>query len=395
MARNKAYRRNSGAWAVTNPAARLAVLRQVMDIPAQLIHRLLWLAGEEWELEQEILASKGQPRSYRMLEAAKNSDAESFLDSVMQQMRQQTRALPAQAQTLRIRSMHFRVLGRAACALHFLLKKPRQGQPFQLFRALEHQDALQYRPGPTCLEDELASEFYTKFPQWNPAAEACLQALARAIQMDVSAIESKHALSRRIALIRSTNTWTAQLQRLSAEWMHSQMRKASLQGPQEPDSEDEHQQPQEGDGEGARPQAKRRRRVGPGKQPGARGGGGGAWRAFLHEYFSGHGRMTGSQIQQAADVYRNLDPDEKSRFWERGQQALMAWRNGYASFGQRNRARQAQAGLPAGLGDGFEVNAIAVRDFQQDCDCGIVFWRFVWLCVVCVLFLGGSLKFRV
>ena len=329
-----------------------------MDIPSQLIHQLLRLSGKEWELEQEILASKGLARSFRMLEAAKGRDTQLFIDSVMEQMRQRTKAIAADAQTLQIRSLHFRMLSRAACSLHFLIRKPREGQPFQFFLNLEHRDGQQYRPGPKCLEDELAQEFYAQHPEWNPVAEACLETLARSIQMDVAAIESKHASSRRIALYRSTQNWTTQLESLSAEWTMSQIRIASLQGPADPEEE-----PQQ-DGEQADGPEAKRRRTGPGKQAGARGGGGGAWRAFLHEFFAGRGRMTGSEIRRAASVYRDLPQAEHVRLLERGRQALMAWREGFASFGARRRTRQLQ--LPAEVADDFQVDAVAQRDFEED-----------------------------
>ena len=221
--RNKAFRTNAAAWSRTQPAARLSVLRQVVGVTSHLMSRLMKVAGAEWAETQEILAAKGLPRSYRILEGARADDMQTFAREIMEQLSQAPKAIPAWAQTKGTRTLHFRLLSRALCGLQFLMRQPREGQPYQLFRTLCHGDPAQYRPGPPCLEDELSSEFYKLFPEWCPRAEACLRALALAIHVDVAAIESKHASARRLLTVKNVQSWVATLETLSAEWTHRQI----------------------------------------------------------------------------------------------------------------------------------------------------------------------------
>ena len=106
---------------------------------------------------------------------------------------------------------------------------------------------------------------------------------------------------------------------------------------------------------------------GGGKRAGARGGGGGAWRCFLHEHFSSVARrMSASGIREAAEIYRQLPQDERDRLQQRGKDALMAWRSGYASFGPRKKRGGIDAGLVEGHTDIPGLDAVAVFDLEQD-----------------------------
>ena len=221
--KNKAFRANASSWSCTKPAPRLAILMQVVGITSHLMYRLMKVSSAEWFAEQEVLPARGLPSSYRILEGANGTDAGRFVEEVMAQFLQSPRAVPAWAQTKGTRTLHFRLLSRAVCSLHFLLRKPRQGQPFQLFTMLSHGDPARYRPGPRCMEDELSSEFYKVFPAWTQKAEACLRTLAFAVHMDVAAIESKHATARRLLSVKNVQAWVTTLETLSAEWTHRQV----------------------------------------------------------------------------------------------------------------------------------------------------------------------------
>ena len=188
---------------------------------------------------------------------------------------------------------HTRALVRACCALQVLMRKPRQGLPFALFRMLQTDDAAHYRPGPSCMEDELSARFYLEHPEWNAAARTCLRALATAIDMDVAAIERRHALSRRLVTARNVQSWVPTVATLSAEFTHRMVRERSLRAP--PFSEPKQQL----DDEPVRERPHKQQRTGPGKQEGAKGGGGGAWRAYMSEFFRGR-RMDRAGLRQAS-----------------------------------------------------------------------------------------------
>ena len=122
----------------------------------------------------------------------------------------------------------------------------------------------------------------------------------------------------------------------------------------------------------------------PGKKPGARGGGGGAYRAYMHVMHAGR-RLTAESIRQATDEYHSLSPEEHARYNRLGQLGNLAWRAGHRSFGDRARAAGSasagQAGLAAaGLQDAsgawvqedaqdaaqVALVPVATRDFQED-----------------------------
>ena len=82
---------------------------------------------------------------------------------------------------------------------------------------------------PVCLHDELARDFFTRFPPesehfGSPESLACLETLAQATQLDIAGIEAKHALTRRITTFKSLQTWISSLEGVSAHWTTRQIR---------------------------------------------------------------------------------------------------------------------------------------------------------------------------
>ncbi len=73
------------------------------------------------------------------------------------------------------------------------------------------------------------------------------------------------------------------------------------------------------------------------------GGGGGAFRAFLHERLKGV-KFTGPLLRRAANEYRMLSDADKQYFQDIGAKATVAWRHGFAPFGERDRTTGFVAG---------------------------------------------------
>ena len=193
-----------------------------------------------------------------------------------------------------------------------------------------------------------------------------MQALAWTIDLDIAAIESRHAASRRI-ITSVVQTWAPSMAHVSAEWTLRQV--ALRESSTRPASED---QPEE------QPNRRQRRAVrAGGKQPGAQGGGGGAWRAFLHERAKGR-KLCLSVVRELSSEFRSLSPQEQSYFQGLGVAGNLAWRHGYASFGPRQRQQKQPSieALGTEMPDGrlvlpdasrpAELQLVACRDFTVD-----------------------------
>ena len=323
VARNRAFRRNALLWARSKPCLRLMVLKLAMQAMVGLIHRLLHLGSEDWEKEQELKTARGEQRSYRMAEAAFQNDLKEYFQKMLLLLLRFPPGIRRQDLTASLQVLLFRVVSRAACSMHQLLRQRRNGQPYLLFRQLK--EASAWDGGPPCMRDELSTAFYRWYPEYSPGAAVSLESLALAVDLDIAAIESRHAASRRI--ITSVNqTWAPSMQQVSAEWTLRQMclRQAETQ-PLRPDEAEE----------GIKSQPRRAKRQGQGKQQGAKGGGGGPWRAFIHEMCQGV-KLTLSVAREMSAAYRALTPQEMKHYQALGAAGNLAWRHGHASFGERS-----------------------------------------------------------
>ena len=285
VARSRAYRRNALSWNSSKPTLRLMILRLAMQQMISLIHRLLQLGSEAWEHRQELKFAANRSRSFRILEAATQNDLKSFFTGMLLLLLQFPQGILRDDITAHLQTLMFRLVSRSCCSMHQLLRTRRQGYPYTLFLALR---TGVYDQAPPCLWDELTRSFRSWFPELTSDAQAALHALAWAIDLDIAAIEARHAASRRI-ITSVVQTWAPSMEHVSAEWTLRQMtlREAETQPSKE----------------AAEPtvsaigKPNRRQRRAAGKQPGARGGGGGAWRAFLHERAKGR-KLSLSVIQE-------------------------------------------------------------------------------------------------
>ena len=311
-----------------------------MLVMSSLMHRALQIAGVEWAHAQEKKASLGQPRSYRMLEAAFSHDLQEFFGGMMRTLLQLPRGLGLEQMTLKLKQLHFRVASRSMCSMHMLLRGPRRMHPYVLFRALAT-GTYEDMP-PPCMHDALASFFLSKFPNFTADAKACLEGLAEAVDRCISSIESRHALSRRLTVARGVQTWTPKLASTSAEFS---LRQVLLQ-----ENTGLAAAAQENPASAATATAAKPAKKAPGKQRGALGGGGGPYRAFLHERCAGQ-KLNRASMKALADEYRNLGEDAMTYFREQGRLATLAWRNGYHAFGERRQRTPGLEGHEPAAGD--------------------------------------------
>ena len=78
-------------------------------------------------------------------------------------------------------------------------------------------------------------------------------------------------------------------------------------------------------------------------------------------------RMSAAAIRDAAEIYRGLPAEERERLKRRGQEALLAWRAGYASFGPRKKRAGRDAAFLDDQSDIPGLDVVAIFDLEQDC----------------------------
>ena len=173
-------------------------------------------------------------------------------------------------------------------------------------------------------------------------------------------------------MVRGCQTWAPSLQTIAAEFT---LRQNAVY---EADSCPSIYQRSDDMGQGT--SAKKPKRT-PGKQANAKGGGGGAYRAYLHLHHAGK-RFRAASIQELTASYNNLSDEDKAQYIELGRLGNLAWRHGYAAFGERVRsASQASladtvpgpgvqqpggAIVQADLDSRMALIPVATRDFEQD-----------------------------
>lgn len=231
-------------------------------------------------------------------------------------------SIPQADRTLAIRSLGFRKLSRHCCSLHAVCRSPMDNHPYKLFKLLEKREGpLPPDMGPPCMFDEVAHTFFSRYQndadELSQEGHAFLESMARCIDVDIAAIEAKHASTRRIATLRGTQTWVPSLDTVNTEWV---CRQVSI-NEQSMSAKPYRQQQTE----------KKKTRKTPGKQKGARGGGGGGCRAFFHEMHKGR-KMTAASILELQKQYAALSPSDKQKYEEIGKAATLSWRHGFKAF---------------------------------------------------------------
>lgn len=135
-----------------------------MEPLRQLLRQQLVCAGEAWEEDQRHRVLTGQSgdgrfgdRDYRLGIAARGEDEARFFAQLRALLftGEMWEVLPAECHTMAFRSLVFRLLSRAGCAVHELMARPHRQFPNKLFRLLSPQpgEAAALREEPPCLMD--------------------------------------------------------------------------------------------------------------------------------------------------------------------------------------------------------------------------------------------------
>ena len=222
-------------------------------------------------------------------------------------------------------------MSRCAAAAAQLLDLHRGKYPFKLFAALDGEPEKIFSDS-SCLHDELTQRLLTKYdtPAKLLAGEGreVLRSLASLVPVDISQIESTHAMARRSCKLLSVQTHVPRLTVLNAHFL---LRQAAVRRQQ-------WFRRQFGRRLGLAANAKTRARAAQQKQR----RGGGAWRAFLRQAVRGGARTRFQYMPRLAREYQALlqsaDPDDRGRLQlllEAGAAATRASQAGFRAFGHR------------------------------------------------------------
>ncbi|CAE7503565.1 unnamed protein product, partial [Symbiodinium microadriaticum] len=224
---NRSLKAKVTAWvqsvsATDSLAGRLAVARKGIGPVCRLMRKFLRLAGHAWDVEQECKAARGEPRSYRILEAWEGHDLDQCIEALMQMLQVPADFVPLQDMRSGKRTLLFKMASRAVCALQVLLVSCRACCPYALFACMYGEESARFfydmKP---CQRDALAAAWVRSFPDapssQSELAQDLLTALALLLDVDISQIESQHASIRRVLMARSFQTHPMAFQDLSAD----------------------------------------------------------------------------------------------------------------------------------------------------------------------------------
>ena len=293
----------------------------------------------------------GEEREYRVLVAAEGTHVQAALAAVVNRLRTLPEALARKYFTVKHRCFGFRVLSRAACGVHWLLRIPHRGFPYALFKLLKG-DLSVASSTPSCMLDEFGAAYLSKYPPQDCAYETGSEALAvlafvaESADVDIASIEAKHAAIRRLALRKGLQTWVPNFENLCAEFSCRQVASARVAG-----MGFDAGQKKDGKGDAQQPQQKK-------KASATSGGGGGPFRAFLHVKYQGR-RMTPDAWREASAMYKLLSQEEVAFFKDLGQRGLVAWRQGFKAFGSNARPSEQ---TPPAAGTMTSTGAIVLQD---------------------------------
>ncbi len=318
---NKKHKQKAGSFVSITPYSHYAIVRQCMQPGLQLIYNAMDMASKTWEKKQQLQASSGKKRTYRVLETAKGTLLKKCFRHIFRLLMDVPLALPATCYTREARSLQFRILSAHLCSLHALLRVFHLGMPFQIFLLMigecEHVFALGRKQ---CSRESFSEWFFSEFPDeesMTDEAQVLLECQAKMIEVDVSNLESGHSTVREYTLQRARGH-TASHKDVSAKSSCRFVGRAYNVEDQQ--LKEQHAKPPGPPGEtentGNTGTTKTKRR----------GTSGGAWRAFLSDKAQ-KTKLTAPLLKQLAQEYRLLSFDESERYRETGAAATTASRN--------------------------------------------------------------------
>lgn len=362
----QAHARRVGLDFVEQPdgLAKLTILTGVIACQQRLMQQYLEAAGASWEKHEDAKAAFADSlgmqsgREYRVLLACRGVYEQEFIaglgsilvDDTMQ------KSLDESQHTASMCSLCFRLVSCAAGLCHELLIARRRRYPFRLFAAaaslgdLTLEGLEEERP---CLMDPWSRAVLAHYKGRLGSDEARADVLSTASQVcvDTAQIEARHSGIRRRVVKASVQTHVQQVQHASADFCLAFLsrERQRLQhlvpaiggGPDQPG------------GAGADASERKRKR-----------GGGGPWRAFVHQECAGNRK---ADLGQLATEYKALEEGRMAELVALGECGTRAHRAGHSAFGptarEADRARQKRLRAR----EDEEASAVAKTVLRQAC----------------------------
>ncbi|CAE7556051.1 unnamed protein product [Symbiodinium sp. CCMP2592] len=350
---NAAMKKKAAEFAIRKPAGALALLRSVMELNFKLLYHALHVSSDAWQNEQAAKASN-VPCS-RILDEYAGKHVHRFADELQEAFMSVPKAIPPAACARNMRTLHFRLLSRAGAAHHQLLERFRCAFPTQMFGALlGNTSVLTAKP---CLLDELSTKvrqmFGTPSLLGSAEARAVLASIAELWELDIAAIEAKHASVRRALTSRGVQAPQPFLSVVSADFVVQQCARQNLQHsswkdqqsarlgrfsrrPQTSVSDSQKQNAADSDAEEAGHESenkKKKRKQEHGSKPG------GKWKAFCA--VNAKGKQINKEVgKELSDQYHNLQPEDDAWYQELGEMAKAAGLAGHKPFPKQPAADQ-------------------------------------------------------
>ena len=344
------------AWLRSNPTPRLAVIKSSLDPMLQFLADMLVVGGRAWERKQQHLASNGHARSYIVVEAAEGSRLAECMRTLQQLLHTDLVGVSYADITGQLRCLRFRMIACSMTSLHALVRMSHRGMPYQLFQMLSTNIRhmadkcdvakllLQF---PQCMCEPLSKSLLETFNSEallvSDECLAILESLATVMCLNIAGLECKHAKNREHTLLRNRG-WVPSLETISSKFLCRFSNFGVCQKQQQRDV------PAASEMENGKNKKLKRKR------------GGGAWRAFISDKFSGKSSFRTSSMAQLSQEYRCLTDAELLRYQIAGEAGVAASRAGLPAFGARIRRKQTHAPLPLAPGLSTETGALVAVD---------------------------------
>lgn len=337
----RSRKKKAAAWVQTRPYKRLTVMKEVLSPVLLLMGTFLRITSKKWLKRQQHKCLSGKQPMFVILEAAKGEQVSQCLVNVLTVLHSNVKGVMGYDVTAPLRSLRFRLAGSVMCAIHAVLQHRRRGLPYQLFQLLDGKVDIVCN-FPECMWDSLTKTIRQQFPTRDALQSAqclaVLQALASCAHVDVAAIECKHSSTREHTLLR-TRGWFPSFESIAAKAM---FRFSKLSGT---DADT-----------GSHPKKKLRVIK--------RRGGGGAWRAFVHEKLRGR-KLTKEVATQLSNEYKSLAEPEMLRYQRAGELATYSHKKGYKAFSSSGLKMADSLQLPPAVGSETDSGAIVAADAPQ------------------------------
>ena len=314
---NEQNKVKAGQWVKSNPFPRLVILRAVATWLLGLMTYFLMLGGQPWDKKQQADAANGQKRKYAVMEAATGLELQTCMAGLGRMLHSPPPLLTPDQWTPELRTKLFCSISAAMTALHVLLRVPRRGCPYQLFKLLQRTQsaAEEILNIPDCMLDGLTetlrSRYCTAEDLLGDECQGVLESLASIFSLDTVEIEAKHGSNRELTMLRGRG-WVPSLLNVAASALSRFVSRRARDRAA-------------GHGSAEKKAASKSRRTRPKR------GGGGAWRAFCHERSKGQ-KFTLEMLRQLAAEYARLGVEEKQIYVEAGMKATLAHKHGHSSF---------------------------------------------------------------